>query len=97
MNGILNFVGDRLMDGNGAGMALNGSLLLLLAMHSLHLLTVSFSSLALSHHHLFLMTLHLEVVSFPHLPLTKLLFSQLAVTPLHHFSVPAEIWWRMLR
>lgn len=96
VNGVLHFVGYRLMDGNGASVALNRSRFLLLAVYSLHLLTISLSGFVLSHHHLFLMSLHV-LVPLSHLSLTKLLFTQFAITTLHHFSVAAEIRWRVLR
>lgn len=97
MDGVLNLVCNRLMNGNGPGMALDRSQLLLLTEHFLHLLSLAFSCLALSHHHLLLMALHLDIVSFSHLPLPELLFPHLSITPLHHLSITAEIGGRVLR
>lgn len=96
MDGVLHFVGHGLMDGNGAGMTLNRSLLLLLAVYAFHLLTVSLSGVAIPHHHLFLVSLHFEI-ALSHLSLAHFLVPQLSIPPLHHFSVAAEIRWRVLR
>lgn len=97
MDRVLHLVRNRLVDGNRASMrTLHGSLLQLLTVHALHLCSVS-----LSHHHLFLMSMHLNVVSFSHLALTLtlagLLISAVLIMASHELPIAAEIWRGPLR
>jgi hypothetical protein len=93
MNGVLDLACDGLVKGDGASVcALHWTGFLSLAVKAIHLQAISFSScLAVSYHHLFLMTL------LDHLSVAHFLFAHLALSAVHHFPVATEVRRGVLR